>query len=314
MDSTQPETPAIPVICDRCREEGLAGDDPFTAIRDLLNFDPVKRRMHVNGWTAYHQRAFVAGLAITGSPRQAAAALGRWPAGADQLRKSKGGRSFDDACTAALDLYREREVFRIKDNLAALAEQQEARDETILAQTHLRALPPPSLVGGGGSTRAERERGEGPWDNGHPWHAEPGHSCPTCAADPALAEERRGARAYDKSIRRTRRKIFMCRRLYLATIAGDPECEAAWELLCGPADWDAARAMREQPDEDFRPADITPLQEARWQIPLSNGFAPDLTEPDYDPAADPLQQLGNSIARNDPRGNTERSEQPRSGA
>ena len=43
MDSTAIDAPAIPVICDRCREEGLAGDDPFTAIRDLLNFEPVQR-------------------------------------------------------------------------------------------------------------------------------------------------------------------------------------------------------------------------------------------------------------------------------
>ena len=141
MEST---APVIPVICDRCREEGLAGDDPFTAIRDLLDFEPVQRRAHVNGWTPEHQRAFIAALALTGSPRQAARALGRWANGADQLRKGKSGRSFAEAWEAALELYREREFFRIKDNLAALAEQQQARDEASLSQTHLRALPPPT--------------------------------------------------------------------------------------------------------------------------------------------------------------------------
>ena len=147
----------IPVICDRCREEGMAGEDPFTAIRDLLHFEPVKRRAHVNGWKEEHQRAFIAALALTGSPRQAAHALGRWPNGAEQLRKSKGGRSFAEAWESALELYREREFFRIKDNLSALAKQQEQRDDIPLATTHLRALPPPSPP----LPRAGEGRGEG---------------------------------------------------------------------------------------------------------------------------------------------------------
>jgi len=66
---------AIPVICDRCRAEGHAGEDPFAAIADLLEFEPVKRRAHVNNWTAEHQRALIAALATTGSPRQASAVL-----------------------------------------------------------------------------------------------------------------------------------------------------------------------------------------------------------------------------------------------
>ena len=178
MDSTAIDAPAIPVICDRCREEGLAGDDPFTAIRDLLNFEPVQRRAHVNSWTPQLQRAFVAGLALTGSPNQAARALGRFASGAEQLRKAKGGRSFDEACTAALELYREREIFRIKDNLAALAEQQEQRDEICLAQTHLRALPPPT------HSSLPRSDGEGnhPQDGGGVFHHE--------EEDPAVLREK----------------------------------------------------------------------------------------------------------------------------
>ena len=147
----------IPVICDRCREEGLAGEGPFTDIRGLLEFEPVKRRPHVNGWKEEHQRAFIAALALTGSPRQAAQSLGRWPSGAEQLRKGKGGRSFAEAWEAALELYREREFFRIKDNLADLARQQEQRDDIPLATTHLRALPPPSPP----LPRAGEGRGEG---------------------------------------------------------------------------------------------------------------------------------------------------------
>ena len=104
----------IPVICDRCRAEGGAGDDPFTGIADLLTFDPVPRRAHVNNWTAEHQRMFIAALALTGSPRQAARALGRHAFGAEQLRDAKGGRGFADAWDAALELYREMHGASVK--------------------------------------------------------------------------------------------------------------------------------------------------------------------------------------------------------
>ncbi len=114
---------AIPVICDRCRLEGSAGGDGFADIRDLLAFEPVQRRAHVNNWTAEHQRAFIAGLAITGSPRQAARAIGRHAFGAEQLRTAKGGRSFADAWDGALELARERELARMHENLHALAAQ-----------------------------------------------------------------------------------------------------------------------------------------------------------------------------------------------
>ncbi|MBA2467624.1 MAG: hypothetical protein H0V46_08500 [Sphingomonas sp.] len=116
-------TLAIPVICDRCRAEGAAGAANFTDIRDLLAFDPVQRRAHVNNWTPEHQRAFIAALAITGSRRKAARAIGRHAFGAEQLRTAKGGRSFAEAWDAALELARERELARMNENLGALAAQ-----------------------------------------------------------------------------------------------------------------------------------------------------------------------------------------------
>lgn len=112
---------AIPVICDKCRAEGMAGDDAFAGIPDVLAFDPVPRRAHVNNWTPEHQRAFIAALALTGSPTKAARALGRHAFGAEQLRKARGGRSFSDAWEAALDIARERELARIHGNLRELA-------------------------------------------------------------------------------------------------------------------------------------------------------------------------------------------------
>jgi hypothetical protein len=65
-----PVMPVMPVICDKCRAEGTAGDAMFAAIHDILNFEPVPRRAAVNSWSAEHQRAFIAALAITGSAKK----------------------------------------------------------------------------------------------------------------------------------------------------------------------------------------------------------------------------------------------------
>jgi hypothetical protein len=115
--------PTVPVVCDQCGAAGMAGDEAFAGIPDILDFDPVPRRAHANGWTAEHQRAFVAALAITGSMRQAARTIGRHAFGAEQLRKAKGGKSFDSACEAALDIARDRERERIHANLRELVEE-----------------------------------------------------------------------------------------------------------------------------------------------------------------------------------------------
>ena len=119
--------PVIPVICDRCRAEGAAGDGSFSGIAEILDFEPVPRRARADGWGPDYQRAFIAALAITGAPPRAARAIGKHAFGAEQLRKAKGGRSFAAAWDAALDIYRDRELARLKDNLADLASEQEGR-------------------------------------------------------------------------------------------------------------------------------------------------------------------------------------------
>lgn len=118
----------MPVICDACRASGMAGDAAFSAIPDILNFQPVVRRVNANGWTPEHQRAFIAALAVTGSPRQAARAVGKHAFGAEQLRTARGGKSFSDAWDAALDLARERELRRIHSNIETLAKEDQDRD------------------------------------------------------------------------------------------------------------------------------------------------------------------------------------------
>lgn len=117
----QAAIPTIPVICDTCRAQGHAGAGDFAGIADILNFEPVPRRTQVNNWTPELQRAFIAALAITGSAKRAGKAIGRHEIGAEKLRKARGGKGFDEAWDAAIDLYREREQAKLHDQMAELS-------------------------------------------------------------------------------------------------------------------------------------------------------------------------------------------------
>lgn len=123
---TPPAIPALPVLCDNCRDKGVAAEGQFAMIPDIMAFTPVPRRAHVNNWTETHQRSFIAALAITGSPKQAARAVGRHQFGAEQLRKARGGKSFAAAWDAAIDIAQEREAYRVTANLVDLAAEREA--------------------------------------------------------------------------------------------------------------------------------------------------------------------------------------------
>jgi hypothetical protein len=93
---------SIPVVCTRCRAEGVAGAEGFEDLGDLLDFAPVPRRPRADGWTPDVQRAFIAALAVTGSERQAAAAVGKAQYGVTQLKQSPGNESFMAARERAL--------------------------------------------------------------------------------------------------------------------------------------------------------------------------------------------------------------------
>jgi hypothetical protein len=144
--------PPFPVLCDRCRAEGLAGEAEFAELAglgDLLDFDPVPRKVErADGWTPDIQRAYVAALAVTGSERQACAVVERAAWGVHQLRKVEGSESFLAACDKAMEIYRERERVRRSDNLLAAAHGEVARTRgrPRLAWTgaQTRAGPPPS--------------------------------------------------------------------------------------------------------------------------------------------------------------------------
>ena len=60
------------------------------------------------------QRAFILALAVTGSARRAAAAVGKAQFGADQLRKAEGSESFLAAWDRALALFEEKKARRIE--------------------------------------------------------------------------------------------------------------------------------------------------------------------------------------------------------
>ncbi|MGQ0589328.1 MAG: hypothetical protein ACT4N8_07340 [Sphingosinicella sp.] len=123
---TSPPAPhPIPVVCDRCRAEGLSGGDPFEAFGDLLDFEPVPRRKtRPDGWDHECQRAFIAALSLTGSVRAAARAVGKSPFGAEQLREAEGGESFAAAWEEAIEIAGDERSRRFAEGLRAIASEQ----------------------------------------------------------------------------------------------------------------------------------------------------------------------------------------------
>jgi hypothetical protein len=113
---------AFPVICDRCRAEGLAGTDPFEAFGDLLDFQPVARRKRrADGWDETCQRAFIAALSLTGSIRAAARAVDKAAFGVDQLLASPGSEGFSAAMDEAFAMAADERSRRIAESLRAVA-------------------------------------------------------------------------------------------------------------------------------------------------------------------------------------------------
>ena len=242
----------IPVLCDRCRAEGFAGDDQFGEIRDLLAFTPVPRRAHADGWREEVQRGFIAALAVTGSPRRAARVTGRHCNGAEQLRRARGSASFAAAWDAAIELYRERELLRMKDDLASLAADQE------------QALDRRSVIVASDSGAS----------SGRPPRGFDGHgNRDTADAD---AQDHADAQA---SIRD---RLTRARRLYLMLIGGDPARRAAWEALVGPVDWARAERLEAQDDEPFRSFGLIEEEADRPgpNRPVAGAALPNMRAPD----------------------------------
>jgi hypothetical protein len=111
-------TQPLPVICDRCQAEGLAGEGDFAGLGDLLDFEPVPLQVNrVDGWTPECQRAFIAALSVTGSAARAAGAIGKSAPGAERLRRLPGSESFILAWERAKAISQERGTLRLANSL-----------------------------------------------------------------------------------------------------------------------------------------------------------------------------------------------------
>lgn len=93
---------------------------------DPLAFDPVPRRERVDGWTAERQRMFIKTLAITGSPRRAAALMGKSTNGVDNLRRAPGSESFCAAWDRAMAIAQQKGRDRLEKGLNQARREDEA--------------------------------------------------------------------------------------------------------------------------------------------------------------------------------------------
>jgi hypothetical protein len=223
----------LPVVCDGCAAQGVAGEESFAGIADILAFDPAPSRGE-RAWDDERQRGFIAALAVTGSPRIAAKSVGRHVIGAEKLRKMRGGRGFAEAWEAALEIARERELMDMGDELCDLADQ---------------SGPSP----GGRYGICINEFGEE-------------------EDEESLVRRGEEARASITN------KLLGCRRLFLQEICIDPDKRAAWEVLCGPADWEKAAGFQPQDDEEhnranMRQPDMVLTAGAGWMAMITDGEA-----------------------------------------
>lgn len=163
--------PPIPVICDRCAARGHLGEAIFAGFRELVDFTPVPRKKtRADGWGPEAQRYYIAALAVTGSERQAAHAVGKAQFGATQLTRAEGNESFMAARAKAFGFFEQEQSRRRSEGLLAAANYAGHRHAPVPAawsgaSTRARpALPPPAQAGPDGDaalTAAEmREREE----------------------------------------------------------------------------------------------------------------------------------------------------------
>ena len=223
-------------------ESGDPELDPEIAA--LLDFEPVPVQPRVNGWDAEAQRAFIAALAMNGSPRAAARAIGLAHGGAERLRTLDGSASFNDAWDQALALHAARRSGRLR--------------------TSVDRLRPPSP---GAPARLDV--------NGNP--QQPGQVLNEYDEWEDEASYLRRAEEAKDSIGN---KLVRSRRLYLMSISPDPLKRAAFEILTElPVDWELAEKMEPQPFEPWtrtnaHEPDMVLTAESGW-LAGEIGYGPD---------------------------------------
>ncbi|WP_324751181.1 hypothetical protein SH591_07485 [Sphingomonas sp. LY54] len=157
----------IPVVCDRCRASGRPGADPFAGFGALLDFTPVPRRnARADGWDAQCQRAFIAALSLTGSPRAAARAVGKAQYGVTQLLAAPGNEGFCAAYREAMAIAADERSRRLVEGLGAVAAEQAGWRPPDAPWSNARTRNPPLPFQGRGTARSvvESPAVEGPSD------------------------------------------------------------------------------------------------------------------------------------------------------
>jgi hypothetical protein len=214
-----------------------------------LQFEPVPRRARrSNGFTPERQRAFIATLAATGSVTLSAKAIGCSRFAIDKLRNAAGAESFSAAWSAATA----RGARRVLDCMV----------ENAINGT-------PEYLYANGQLVAERRRFN---TRGQQWIV--AHYLPDQFGVPGGLMHNRGGTADAQELRKQweeeqraaarkrgdeadaiyTQRVNAIRKGFKRSIAPDPLKRAAWEILCGPTDWEDCGVV---PDYDGLPKGVT---------------------------------------------------------
>lgn len=244
----KPKGPAAPASGNSTGDlptfESLIADPEIAA---LIEFEPAPVDPRPNGWDPDAQRALVALIALTGSQRRAAKAIGRHGSSLERIFDRDSGAPFKAAADAALDLYRRRHGIKLSHGLSAAAAARSAE------------LAAPAPLDDNGNPQGEgqvlNEYGE--------WEDEESY-------------RQRAEEAADS----IRGKMLRCRRLFLQEISISPGKRAAFEILTElPIDWALAKEGKPQPDEPWtstnqREPDMVLTAESGWTRGVT-GYGPD---------------------------------------
>lgn len=231
--------PSIDVLPPVTPDEDVltAADDDDTLPPDL-EFTPVPRRNRSNGLTPKRQRLFIKYLAMTGSVKGACKVIGCSNHAVYMLRQAPGAESFAAAWDRAIERGARRVFDVMVDHAVNGMPETIVKDGEVVAerrafnvrgQMFIVSNAMPEKFGGTGVTASN------------------GGAAVTKLKE-RLREEIAAEKAAEDNIQRPAifemfdNRVFQIRRWFMEDIAHDPAKRAAWDLLVGPADWDAVKA------------------------------------------------------------------------